>query len=203
MIHTTILASGGLDSTTCIAYYLAQGYPVRAVWVDYGQPAAVEEGAASERVCAHYGIPLEKVTVSGIMWPQLDGPLFEYRARNLTLAALAFNTIPVDATLIALGIHSGTPFADCQPDFVEQLDRLLDILSEGTVRLDGPFLHWSKLEIASYAGAHAVPFDLTYSCERGLPAGCQECEKCRDLLAIMRALRTEPAPGDDSTSKLR
>jgi 7-cyano-7-deazaguanine synthase len=203
MTHTTILASGGLDSTTCIAYYLARGYPVRAVWVDYGQSAVLAEGAAIERVCVHYGVPLEKVTVSGITWPRLGGSLFEYRARNLTLAALAFNMTTIEAALIALGIHSGTPFADCQPSFVEQLDRLLDMLSEGTVRLDCPFLRWSKLEIASYAQAHAVPFDLTYSCERGLPAGCQECEKCRDVLAITRALRSEPARGDDSTSKLR
>lgn len=199
MRQVIVLASGGLDSAACIAYYLAEGFAVQGLWIDYGQAAAALEEAAAEQIAAHYGIPLRKVRIGGLQWQDRNGRgehdhqegyLFEYRGRNLTLAALALNAAPPGPGLVALGIHAGTSFADCSGTFVESLDCMLQLLSEEMLRLDCPFLNWPKLEIARYALMQGAPMDLTYSCIRGQPGGCQECEKCRDVQATLTALRS-------------
>src|SRR5713101_2242194 len=131
----TILASGGLDSTACLSYYLAEGYTGHALWIDYGQPAALAEEKAVEQVTDFYHIPLQKVCVTGITWPKLGNDLFEFRGRNLTLVSLALNTATIEPGLIALGIHLGTSFSDCSSTFSEQLNDLLVFLSDGLLRL--------------------------------------------------------------------
>lgn len=192
----TVLASGGLDSTACLASYVAEGYNVRALWIDYGQAAAQAEESAVMQVTNHYAVPLQKVRITGISWPGLENELFEFRGRNLTLVSLAFNTASVEPGLIALGIHQGTSFADCTATFAEQLNRQLLFLSDGSLRLDCPFLQWSKLDIARYALANAVPINLTYSCETGLCPPCKECVKCRDTQAIFSDLEIRSARAD-------
>jgi 7-cyano-7-deazaguanine synthase len=179
-----VLASGGLDSTACIAYYIEQDAPVSALWVDYRQPAARAEENAIKRIVRHYQVPIQKLNVKGINWPKLTrDKLFEFRGRNLSLVSLALNTSPEDGALIALGIHKDTPFSDCSASFAERTDDLLALLSDGRVRLDCPFLNWTKSDIASYAANQRIPFKLIYSCERGEVPPCKECAKCRDLLA--------------------
>ncbi len=192
----TVLASGGLDSTACLNYYLAEGYTVRALWIDYGQLAALAEESAVEQVTGYYQVPLQKVRVTGIKWPKLGSELFEYQGRNLTLVSLALNTAPVEPGLIALGIHQDTSFADCTAVFNEQLNGLLMLLSDGRLRLDCPFLRWSKQNVVEYAISNAVPIDLTYSCERGLLPPCKECMKCRDIQAIFSALQRRSVTSD-------
>lgn len=187
-VGITVLASGGLDSTACLAYYIAEGYSVRALWIDYGQAAALTEECAVEQVTAYYTIPLQKIRTTGIHWPTLGSELFEFRGRNLTLVSLACNTVPLEAGIIALGIHQGTDFADCTEAFRDQVNNLLIFLSDGSLRLDCPFIQWSKLDIARYALAHAVPIDITYSCEKGLYPPCKECMKCRDMQTILSNL---------------
>ncbi len=197
----TVLASGGLDSTTCLSYYLAEGYAVRALWIDYGQPAALAEKKAVEQITSYYQIALQKIHVTGIDWPSLGNELFEFRGRNLTLVSLAFNTAPVEPGLIALGIHQGTLFADCTDSFAQQLHSLLILLSDGRLRLDCPFLRWSKLDVAEYALSHAVPIDLTYSCEKGLLPPCKECVKCRDIQETFNALQIGSLMADNGPCK--
>lgn len=187
-MRVTVLASGGMDSTACLAYYLARGDDVRALWVDYGQPAAPAEAAAAVQIAAHYGILLLKLRVEGIPWRATAGESREYPARNLTLAALALNAQDGPG-LIALGIHSGSPFEDCTESFVARLDDLVSLLSRGRVRIDCPFIQWSKLDVARWGWAARVPCDLTYSCERGTTPPCEECLKCREAAEVARALR--------------
>lgn len=185
-MRVTVLASGGLDSTVCLAYYRAREDDVQALWVDYGQPAARAEAAAVARIAAHYAVPLLELRVAGIPW-QGTGEPREYPARNLTLAALALNTHPGPG-LIALGIHAGSPFEDCTESFVAQLDSLVSLLSRGRVRVDCPFVAWSKFDVARWGWSAGVPFHLTYSCERGTTPPCQECLKCREVVEIASAL---------------
>ena len=185
----TILASGGLDSTACLSYYLAEGYTGHALWIDYGQPAALAEEKAVEQVTDFYHIPLQKVCVTGITWPKLGNDLFEFRGRNLTLVSLALNTVMIEPGLVALGIHQGTPFSDCSAAFSKQLNDLLILLTDGLLRLDCPFLTWSKQDIFEYALSNTVPIELIYSCEKGSIPPCKECVKCRDIQAISNALQ--------------
>ena len=196
-IPVIVLASGGRDSAACIAYYRQQERDIWALWIDYRQRAARREEEAVERVAAHYRVPLQKIDLKGVRWPRLDGDVFEYRGRNLTLAAIALNTAPAGGALIALGIHQGTPFADCDPAFVAQMDEMLKLLSDGLVRVDCPFVAWSKGDVARFGATAGVPFDLAYSCERGRATPCGECVKCQDNLAL-DAMLSGASPEQDA-----
>ncbi len=181
-----VLTSGGIDSTACIAYFLARGNLVEALCADYGQPAARAEAESAKRIAAHFGVRLMEVRLKGIPW-HCGGEPREYPARNLTLAALALNGSQ-DNALIALGIHAGSRFPDCSEEFVERLDALMSFLSEGRIRFDCPFVSWAKLDVARWADAVGIPWHLTYSCERGTTPPCEECTKCRETAEIMNAL---------------
>lgn len=60
-----VLASGGIDSTACINFYLGRGYGVLPLFVRYGQPACAAEDRSVHAVCKHFGLRLRVVSVTG------------------------------------------------------------------------------------------------------------------------------------------
>src|SRR5689334_4474498 len=55
-----VLLSGGLDSTTCLAWAHARGFDCHTLAVDYGQRHAIEL-AAARRVAAAHGVADHRV----------------------------------------------------------------------------------------------------------------------------------------------
>lgn len=174
----TLLLSGGIDSTACAAFLLAQNFRLEAVFVDYGQAAGVREELAAAAVAAHFGIPLRHVRCSGVH-SKTAGLI---RGRNAFLAFAAM--METNTSLIAMGLHAGTPYWDCSPAFVEHVQSMFDAYCDGRVRLFVPFLSWSKREIWDFCLTRGVPLSLTYSCELGLDQPCPRCSSCRDLEAL-------------------
>jgi 7-cyano-7-deazaguanine synthase len=175
-----LLLSGGLDSAACLAYYRASKRHVTSVFIDYEHPARRAEERAARLIAEHYGVPLSTFRMS-----HLYTASGEVMGRNalLVLAALSLwrRTGP---SMIGLGIHAGTRYADCSPAFVENMQALVDIYASGMVMVDAPFLHWRKSEIYQYAVQNGVPLELAYSCEEGSSGPCGKCRSCRDLEAI-------------------
>src|SRR5271169_4913513 len=64
--NATVLLSGGIDSTACLAYYLNEGFRVDALFVNYGQIGASKELQAAKAICRHFRIRLRVVALSGI-----------------------------------------------------------------------------------------------------------------------------------------
>ena len=86
-----------------------------------------------------------------------------------------------EAQLLAIGIHSGTPYYDCSAEFIRMMNSLVVSQTDGVVQVGAPFLAWTKRQIWDFATNGDVPLSLTYSCERGGEAACGECPSCRDL----------------------
>lgn len=154
----SVLLSGGIDSTACIEYYLSHGYNASALFVEYGQPQVELERNAANAVADHYSIILKHVAVSGCLIPEGYIP-----ARNALLLSLALMNLENKPGLVAIGIHAGTTYSDCSPEFRDSMQHIFDLYEQGQVRIDAPFLHWSKSEIWDYAQLHNVPLHLTYS----------------------------------------
>lgn len=171
-----VLLSGGVDSMACIYFYLQLGYEIEGVFCDYGQQAAISERCAAERVSKHYNISLRIVEVKNIEVPQIG----EICGRNALLIWLAFCSIGFGTYKIILGIHDETGYADCSPTFVEEINRVLDCYTNGTVLLEAPFLYWNKAGIATYCKNNRLPYGFTYSCEAGTVPPCGECFSCLD-----------------------
>ena len=171
-----VLLSGGMDSATCLAFYLHAGFHVQCLHVDFGQLASRPESVASKRIAQHFDVLL---TV--LRWtPSTTHLRGEIVGRNAFLLAGASMEIGHRHGVLALGIHAGTRYYDCSPAFVTAMQVILDGYSGGRLRLGTPFLKWSKKEVVAYGRSEGVPFHLTYSCERNEKTPCGKCQSCRD-----------------------
>ena len=157
-INVMVLLSGGVDSTTCIDYYVRKNYCVCALFINYNQRDLKEETVAASKVAELFKIRLNKISVSNIIVPEGYIP-----GRNLMLLSLALMNCPFDRGLIALGIHSGTSYQDCSPEFISLLQKTYSLYEEGRIRIDAPFLNWTKSEIIDYAKMIGTPLQLTFS----------------------------------------
>jgi len=175
----TVLASGGLDSTACIAFFARQGTPSEALFVDYGQSAVDAERRAAAAVAAHYSLHLHQTRWAGDL-PKGPGPI---RGRNAFLLLAGLMEVSGTTGIVAIGLHSGTPYYDCSPAFVTAMQVIFDGYADGTVRVSAPFLSWTKRQIWEFCRQEQVPIHLTYSCEVG-PVPCGRCLSCRDLEAL-------------------
>jgi 7-cyano-7-deazaguanine synthase len=171
-----VLLSGGIDSSACVAFYLRLGNRVTALFVDHGQRARAEERRAARRMARHFSVPLQTVTISG--GPAL-GP-GEILGRNALLATVPLALRPSTPRVIAMGLHKGSPYPDCQPPFAEHIQRLFDLYTQGCTQFGTPFLAWERPAILALCAQERVPIAKTYSCERGTSPPCGACLSCRD-----------------------
>jgi len=162
-------------------FLLASGHgPIQALHINYGQAARRHERPAAMSVAKHFNVPLHVVDTVGL---PPAGPGVVY-ARNALLVTIAAAQMRSDDGFIALGIHGGTDYDDCQPAFVEAMQTLLDIYSSGSLRVLAPFISWSKRQVLEYATCYGIPIYLTRSCESDTVASCGECLSCKDLEAM-------------------
>ena len=175
-----VLVSGGMDSAACIDFYHRQGLAVSGLHVSYGQLAASREVASARAIAQHYRIPLTIISIVGAR-RKSDGELL---GRNAFLLFVALMELDAPSGILAVGIHSGTPYYDCSSSFLTTIQSILDGQCNGRIRVAAPFADWTKKEIWDYCLEHRVPAELTYSCERGLDQPCGVCLSCRDLEAL-------------------
>ena len=171
-----VLMSGGIDSTACAQFLTGQGFDVKGLFVDYGQSARTLEGIAVSAVAESLGIPLERAS---FVSQRIYGA-GEIVGRNGLLAMAALITCSSTTRIIAMGIHSGTPYYDCSPAFAERIDFLMQECTSGATRYLAPFLNWAKQDIYDYCRQQRLDLSATYSCEVGIMPPCGHCASCRD-----------------------
>lgn len=175
-MKVVVLLSGGLDSAACVAFYQKLDYDVEGLFCDYGQPAATEEYKAAQRVADYFDISLHTVEVDNLSIPNSG----EISGRNALLVMIALSYFGYGIYKIALGIHAGTSYADCSIGFVDATNRMLDCYASGMICLEAPFVEWQKGAIAEYVKGKGIPYQITYSCERGVNPPCGCCGSCAD-----------------------
>ena len=175
-----VLASGGIDSTTCLFYYKELGHDVEAIFVDYGHSANFVEYEHLELLCKHSSIPLSSLKISGID----IGSQWEVRGRNAFFILAALMARPTFTGLLSLGIHGGSSYYDCGHKFIELMSNLVSDYTQGTVQLDLPLMEMDKAGIVQYCKSREVPLELTYSCQTGSLPPCGNCPSCKDRLAV-------------------
>lgn len=179
LLQTTVLLSGGIDSTCLVGHYLAMGRGVEAIFVNWGQPAAERERSAVRSIAEGYEIALSEIDCSGFSI-RVPG---EVVGRNALLLASALVARPMSA-IIGIGIHAGTNYADCSSVFISAMQDVYDLSTGGRCRVDAPFLELTKADVYHLANDLDVPLSRTYSCEMGLAQPCGQCPSCADLVAL-------------------
>lgn len=171
-----MLLSGGPDSAAGLAFYIEAHRPTAALFVDYEQPSATQEAAAAHRVAEHYDVHLDIVRWTG-SHSKSKGLI---PARNAFLLSAALMERPSSVTVVAMGLHSGTDYADCSPNFLRHMQTIYDVYCNSRVQITAPFLDWTKAEVWAFAKSCNVPLAITHSCEAGTNEPCRECQSCRD-----------------------
>jgi 7-cyano-7-deazaguanine synthase len=202
-----VLLSGGLDSATCLAVALADGFAPVALSFHYGQrhdhevdaARALAERAGVEHVVCHIDLHLfgGSALTSDLPVPkdrdldQADAiPVTYVPARNTIFLAYALALAEVrDAHDIFIGVnavdYSGYP--DCRPEFVAAFEDLANLATragvEGTdrIRIRTPLVELGKADIIRLGTGLGVDYAATTSCydpdDRG--RACGRCDSCR------------------------
>ena len=171
--EAVLLLSGGLDSATVLALLQRGGRGVTTLFVNYGQLAAARERQASRQLAEHFAVRWDELTLTGLP----NTTVGEVRGRNDLLLALAAAFSP--APFVGIGVHSGTPYADCSPLHQRAWQAVLDVQHGGGRRILAPLRYLSKAQVIALALELKVPAEDTYSCEDA-DGPCGRCLSCQD-----------------------
>ncbi len=205
--RAVVLLSGGLDSTTCLAWARDRGFACTTLAIDYGQRhraeldvarrVATALGAADHRqvavdlraiggsaLTADLAVPKDRDPAamgSGI-------PVTYVPARNSVFLSIALGLAEtIGAADIVAGMnaidYSGYP--DCRPEFLAAFEALANVATragvEGTrFRIHAPLMRLDKAAIVRLGMSLGVDYALTHSCYDPAPDGgaCGRCDAC-------------------------
>ena len=221
MVKKAVMAlSGGMDSTTMLAWLLDQGYEVEVCHFQYGSKHNPYEKEAATRVAAYYGVALHEVDLSSIMSQfksallagQVEIPEGHYSeetmsqtvvpARNIIFLSIVSGFAwSVGASYVALGIHQGDHaiYPDCRKEFYKAMDAAVYLGTDRRVELIAPFVEWDKAKILEWGIPHGVPYELTRTCYKDQPVSCGRCGACVERQeAFWMNSAVDPVPYEDS-----
>jgi 7-cyano-7-deazaguanine synthase len=202
--RAVVLLSGGLDSSTALAWARAQGFDCYALTVAYGQRHQSEIAAAARVAGAlaareHRVMQVDLAGIGGSAltdWsialpdqPASGIPVSYVPARNTMLLALALAWAEVlGARDLVVGVnavdYSGYP--DCRPEFIRSFEALAALATKAGVEgarftVHAPLIAMSKAQIIQSGVGFGVDYAMTVSCYQADAAGraCGRCDSCR------------------------
>jgi 7-cyano-7-deazaguanine synthase len=203
-----VLLSGGLDSTTTLAYALDRGYDARAMTFQYGQRHSHEVEAA-RRIAKRLGVREHAVVdidlrpfggsalTSDIPVPKDRGvgemsrgeiPITYVPARNTIFLSFALAWAEVqEARDVFIGVnaldYSGYP--DCRPEYIAAFERMASLATRRAVEgqpitIHAPLIDLTKGQIIELGQRLGVDYALTTSCydPDGDGRACGRCDAC-------------------------
>lgn len=191
-----LLFSGGIDSTA-LAWSLK---PEKLLFMDYGQVAAEGELRAAKSIAKALELDLDVrpipmgrfgqgLLAGGTTVSETVPEFWPYRNQALiTFAAMAYADLPLSSIIIGTVSGDGCRHADGRVEFIETMDRLLDV--QGGPRLEAPALRMTSEELVEESNVPMSVLGWTFSCHTGEWA-CGLCAGCVKHAQIMQALEDE------------
>lgn len=218
-----ILYSSGLDSSTCLAMAIRDGFAPYAISFAYGQRHSHELEVAKtnakrlgavEHLVVEFDLRLMggSALTADINVPK-EGvgdeiPVTYVPARNTIFLSFALGWAEVlGASDIYIGVnaldYSGYP--DCRPEYIAAFETMANLATKAGVEGDGfhihtPLISMTKAEIITAGVALGVDYGLTHSCYDPTPEGlsCGRCDSCRlRLKGFSEAGLKDPLPYAD------
>ena len=219
MTHrAVVLLSGGLDSSTCLAWGIREGMECHALSFNYGQrqlqelkaarAIATALGASSHRVldidlraiggsALTDDIAVPKHRTIGEIGQGI--PITYVPARNtifLSHALALAEVIGADRLVIGVNALDYSGYPDCRPEFIAAFESMANLGSrfvqtpEARLQILTPLIAMTKAEIVRLARSLDVPIELTFSCYDPSESGnaCGHCDAC-----VLRAKGLEEA----------
>jgi 7-cyano-7-deazaguanine synthase len=218
-----VLLSGGLDSSTALAWARAQGFACTTLAVDYGQRhrvelAAARRVAAAQGVHDHREVSVDLRVIGGsALTAAIDVPKGDPAASGETLTtSIPVTYVPARNSVflsLALGLaetlgavdlvagmnvldYSGYP--DCRPEFVRAFEALAKLATRAGVEgarftVHTPLMQLDKAGIIRLGASLGVDYALTHSCYDPTPAGLA-CGACDSCRLRARGFREAGVP---------
>jgi 7-cyano-7-deazaguanine synthase len=206
--RAVVLLSGGLDSSTCLAWARDRGFECWTLAVDYGQRHRVEL-AAARRVAealgsaGHRELRLDLRAIGGsaltadLEVPRdrdegtlgADIPVTYVPARNTILLGLALALAEtLDAHDLVAGMnaldYSGYP--DCRPEFVRAFETLANLATRAgaggaSFTVHTPLMSLDKAGVIRLGRSLGLDYSLTHTCYDPASDGsaCGRCDACQ------------------------
>lgn len=206
-MKTVVVLSGGLDSSVLLAKIKREFGDVEALTFDYGSKHNDREFVSAQAICAHYGVPLKRITLgfipesfkSDLLKTGGDIPEGHYADESMKstvvpfrngimLAIAAGYAESIGAKQVALGNHFGDHaiYPDCRADFARAMAQAITAGTYEQIQLLSPFCNITKTQIVTIGKELSVPMELTWSCYKGLEKHCGKCGTCVERIEAFR-----------------
>lgn len=205
--NAVVLLSGGLDSTTVLAFAKSKGFEVYALSFHYGQRHNYELEVA-KKVANQFEVADHKITEidlrvfggsaltdeievpKGRTESEMEGeiPVTYVPARNTIFLsfALAYSEV-IQSTDIFIGVnavdYSGYP--DCRPEYIAAYERMANLatkagVEENKLTIHTPLIDLKKSEIIQMGLTLGVDYSVTSTCydPNEKGAACGICDSC-------------------------
>ena len=205
--YAIVLLSGGLDSTTTLAFAQSEGYACYALSFDYGQRHAAELMAAKKiatllSVIEHktFNIDLSVFKGSALTDVDIDVPKSSQQntseipvtyvpARNTVFLSIALawaEVLQVQDIFIGVNAVDYSGYPDCRPEYIQAYESMANLATKAAIEgqrlhIQTPLISLSKTEIIQLGYRLGVDYSLTVSCYAADESGhaCGECDSCR------------------------
>lgn len=207
-MKTILVYSGGMDSTTLLYKLLAQGDRVLCLSFDYGQRHKKELKAARKicdslkkagkkfrgKFINHKIVDITAVKnlmEGSALTSRRAVPEGHYKSktmrstvvpnRNMIFLSLAIAAaVSENFDRVAIAVHAGDHaiYPDCRPEFIKRIAAVSKIANYKKINIYAPFLNITKQQIAKIGKKLKVPFELTWTCYKGLKNPCGKCGAC-------------------------
>ena len=208
MKKAVILLSGGLDSTTCLAFAKSKSFSIYALSFRYGQRHEFEISAAkkiarSSQVNDHVVLDIDLRAFGGsaltdnIDVPKSrDGkiggseiPITYVPARNtifLSFALAYAETIESQNIFIGVNALDYSGYPDCRPEYIKSFEKMSNlgtkagVEGKSKIKIHTPLIDLSKKEIIQEGIKLGVDYSKTHSCYDPDENGiaCGLCDAC-------------------------
>ena len=198
-----VLFSGGLDSTTTLAYALSNQFKIIALTINYKQRHCYEIDASKKIVDSYpdveqiiFDIDLTRIGGSALTDNTIEVPITNTNgipityvpARNtifLSIAASYAEKYKIRDIFIGVNAIDYSGYPDCRPEFIRSYEHMINLGtkagSEGhPFKIHTPLINMSKSEIITMGSNLNVNYRDTVSCyslnEKG--EACGVCDSC-------------------------
>lgn len=193
-----VLLSGGMDSTTLLYYCLKTHKEVHAVIINYNQRHKKEIEHA-KRIATNTNV---EFTLINLQLPNFEGsPLVDNNTSvpNQSDNKQAATVVPLRNTFFLLhacaiatsvkaqDVYLGAveddqlSYPDCRPEYFEAFQKMLHS-QNSDIRINYPFVTFKKDKIVALGEKLNVPWNMTWTCYRGLVKACGQCDACKERL---------------------
>ena len=197
-----VILSGGMDSTTVLYKAVKQCDEVEAITFNYWQNHSKEIDFA-KKSCKKLDVKHKIVDITFMKnlsksaltnWAN-SIPEWHYEEenmkqtvvpnRNMILTAIAaWYATNIGASKLYLWVHSWDHaiYPDCRPEFIESLQKTLEVGMWEDLEIKTPYLDNDKIGIIADGKKLGVPYEDTWTCYKGEWKACWKCWSCQERL---------------------